>query len=69
MFIFAFVSIGLTLANTFFRIDKAGLIQGKNWISRIKLSLLLWWVMNVKISVISHQSNKDNLILEIQFLP
>ena len=44
MFIFAFVSIGLTLANTFFRIDKAGLIQGKNWISKIKLSLLLWWL-------------------------
>ena len=47
MFIFAFVSIGLTLANTFFRIDKAGLIQGKNWISKIKLSLLLWWLMTL----------------------
>ena len=62
MYLFAFFAVGMVLANAFFRIEKFGVILGKNWSQKIKLATLIWWM-----ATFLYQVFETNQILNSRF--
>lgn len=62
MYLFAFFAVGMVLANAFFRIEKFGVILGKNWNQKIKLATLIWWM-----ATFLYQVFETNQILNSRF--